>query len=96
MLTYVLRAIARRLPGEVEDTLLAILRKPIMILIVLTGWSIRWRRCPCTPGFMAFLEKLLQTILILVVLYLLWRLIKDVDHLLWQGMGAKNGEQDRR
>jgi small-conductance mechanosensitive channel len=78
VLTYLLRAIARRLPGEVEDALLAILRKPIMILIVAYGAVNTLETLPLQPGLMAFLEKLLQTTLILVVLYLLWRLIKDV------------------
>jgi small-conductance mechanosensitive channel len=78
VLTYVLRAIARRLPGEVEDSLLAIVRKPIMILIVAYGTVNALGTLPLQAGLLAFLEKLLQTVLILVVLYLLWRLIKDI------------------
>ena len=78
ILTYVLKAIARRLPGEVEDTLLGIIRKPIIILLFSFGLVNTLETLPLTPAFIEFLEKLLQTILILVVLYLLWRLIKDV------------------
>ena len=78
VLTYVLRAIARRLPGEVEDTLLAILRKPLIILIVVYGAVDTLETLPLKAGFVAFLERFLQTTVILVVLYLLWRLIKDV------------------
>ncbi len=78
VLTYVLRAIARRLPGEIEDTLLAILRKPIMILIVAYGIVNTLGTLPLQSGLLAFLGRLLQTTLIMVVLFLLWRLIKDV------------------
>ena len=78
VLTYVLRAIARRLPGEVEDSLLAILRKPIMILIIAYGVVNTLETLPLQSGFIAFLERALQTILILVVLFLFWRLIKDI------------------
>jgi small-conductance mechanosensitive channel len=78
VLTYVLRAIARRLPGEVEDSLLAILRKPIMILVIAYGAVNTLETLPLQSGLIAFLERLLQTILILVVLFLLWRLIKDI------------------
>jgi MscS family membrane protein len=78
ILTYVLKAIARRLPGEVEDTLLGIIRKPIILLILSLGLVNTLETLPLTPGYIAFLEKMLNTILILVVLYLVWRLIKDV------------------
>jgi small-conductance mechanosensitive channel len=78
LLTYVLLAIARRLPGEVEDTLLAILRRPIMLLIVAYGVVNTLATLPLQTGVLAFLSKFLQTVLILVVLFLLWRLIKDV------------------
>jgi small-conductance mechanosensitive channel len=85
LLTYVLHAIARRLPGEVEDSLLAIVRKPIMILIIAYGTVNTLSTLPLQPGFLAFLDKLLRTILILVVLYLLWRLIKDI--IIYYGKG---------
>jgi small-conductance mechanosensitive channel len=85
VLTYVLKAIARRLPGEVEDTLLAILRKPLIILLVAYGVVNTLGTLPLQPGLMALLEKSLQTILIVVVLFLLWRLIKDV--IIYYGKG---------
>lgn len=78
LLTHVLRAIARRLPGEIEDALLAILRKPLIWLIVTYAVVNTLGTLPLQPGFLAFLGRLLQTTLILVVLYLLWRLIKEV------------------
>ncbi len=78
VLTYVLKAIARLLPGEVEDTLLGILRRPIIFLIASFGLVNTLETLPLSPSIQAFLEKVLQTILILVVLYLIWRLIKDV------------------
>ncbi len=85
VLTYVLKAAARRLPGEVEDTLLAILRKPIILLIVFYGLVDTLQTLPLQPGFRAFLEKSFQTLLILTVLYLFWRLIKDV--IIYYGRG---------
>jgi small-conductance mechanosensitive channel len=89
VLTYVLRAIARRLPGEVEDSLLAILRKPLIILLIAYGTVDTLATLPLQPGFMAFLEKLLLTLLILVVLYLLWRLIKDIVIYYGKGWAAR-------
>ncbi len=85
VLTYILRTLARQLPGEVEDTLLAILRRPIILLILSYGAVRTLETLPLRPDFIAFLEKLLQTILILVALYLIWRLIKEV--LLYYGRG---------
>ena len=78
VLTYALKAITRRLAGEVEDILLGILQKPVIILVISYGVLNTLGTLPLYPGFVAFLEKLFQTILILVVLYLFWRLIKDV------------------
>ena len=78
VLTYVLKAFARRLPGEVEDTLLGLLRRPVIILIASFGLVDTLETLPLSPSFQVLLEKVLQTILIFVVLYLIWRLIKDV------------------
>ena len=78
LFTYLLKAIARRLPGDLEDTLLGILRRPFIILIVAFGLVNSLERLPLQPGVVGILEKLLRTVFILVVLYLLWRLIKDV------------------
>ena len=77
-LTYLLRAVARRLPGDVEDSLLAILRKPAIVLIGAYGLVDTFQTLPLQPALTALLDKFLQTTLILVVLFLLWRLIKDV------------------
>ena len=66
VLTYFLRAIARRLPGEIEDTLLAILRIPVIILIISYGVVNTLETLPLLPGLMALLEKILQTVVILV------------------------------
>lgn len=85
VLTYVLKTITRRLAGEVEDILLGILRKPIIVLIVSYGVVNSLETLPLPAGFIAFLEKLLRTILILIVLYSFWRLIKDV--IIYYGKG---------
>ena len=78
VLTYILKALARLLPGEVEDILLSILRKPIILLLVMFGFVDTLKTLPLPTSFTAFLDRLFQTTLILVVLYLFWRLIKDV------------------
>jgi small-conductance mechanosensitive channel len=85
VLTYALKAIARRLAGEVEDTLLGIIRKPLIILLATFGAVSTLETLPLSPGFVDFLGRLYKTILILVVLYLLWRMIKDV--IIYYGKG---------
>ena len=78
VVTYLLRAVARRLPGEIEDTLLFILRKPLMVLIATFGVVNTLETLSLQPGVAATLDKLLRTVFMLVLLYVLWRLIKDV------------------
>ncbi len=78
VVTYLLRAVARRLPGEIEDTLLFILRKPLMIVIATLGLVNTLETLPLQPGVAETLDKLLRTVFMLVLLYVLWRLIKDV------------------
>jgi small-conductance mechanosensitive channel len=85
ILTYLLKAVARRLPGDLEDTLLGILRRPFIVLIVAFGLVYSLERLPFQPNILNALEKLLRTVFILVVLYLLWRLIKDV--IIYYGKG---------
>jgi small-conductance mechanosensitive channel len=78
LVTYMLRALARRLPGEIEDTLLFILRKPLMIVIATFGVVNSLETLPLQPGAVEALDKLLRTVFMLTLLYVLWRLIKDV------------------
>jgi small-conductance mechanosensitive channel len=78
VVTYLLKAVARRLPGEVEDTLLYILRKPLIILIATLGVVNSLETLPLQPGAVETLDKLLRTVFMLVLLYVVWRLIKDV------------------
>ena len=92
-LTYVLKTIARRWPGEVEDTLLAILRKPAIILLLAFGAVNTAGILPLRPSTTSFLERLLQTIVIMVVLYLIWRLIKDI--ILYYGKGWARKTESR-
>jgi MscS family membrane protein len=89
VLTYVLKAIARRLPGDVEDVLLGIMRKPLIILIVAYGLVNTLQTLPLQPSLAVFLEKFLRSILILVILYMIWRLIKDVIIYYGKGWAAK-------
>ena len=78
VVTYLLKAVARRLPGEIEDTLLFILRKPLIVLIATFGVVNTLETLPLLPGAEATLEKLLRTVFMLTLLYVVWRLIKDV------------------
>lgn len=85
LLTYLLRAITRRMSGEIASILLAILRKPSIVLIAAYGLVRTLETLRLTPSLIAFLERFWQTTLILTVLYMIWRLIKDV--VLYYGKG---------
>jgi MscS family membrane protein len=77
-LTYTLRTYTRRLPGEVEEIVLGILRKPLIFLTVAFGTFNSLEILPLRAGVVVLLERLFNTALVFVTVYLLWRLIKDI------------------
>lgn len=73
-----LRALAHRLPGDLEDIVLAIVRRPLIALILLYGvsQSIGLLNPGLTVRF--WVQRLAYTLLILIILNMLWRAMRDV------------------
>jgi small-conductance mechanosensitive channel len=84
-LTYILRAFTRQLPGDVEDILLGIFRRPLILLILAYGVLNSMEILPMPQTAIDFVRKVFITILIFVVLNLIYRLIRDV--LVYYGRG---------
>ncbi len=74
----ILKSITRHLPGEVEDILLGILRKPVLILIITFGIANSAALLPLHPNFLWVIQRLAYTILTIIVVYLFWRLVEDL------------------
>ena len=90
-LTYILRAFTRQLPGDVEDILLGIFRRPLIILILAYGVLNSMEILPMPKTAIDFVRKVFITVLIFVVLNLVYRLIRDV--IVYYGRGwAKRTE----
>jgi MscS family membrane protein len=78
ILTFILKKLFRRLPGEVEDILLGIGRKPLLILVITFGLVRSLEVLPLQPNMVSFLDRALKTTFIVIVMYIFWRLIKDI------------------
>jgi MscS family membrane protein len=76
--TRLLRLVMRNAPGEIEDIVLGILRKPVLILIIAYGTvqSLQFLELP--DALLEFITRLANTVIVLVLVYLSWRVIKDV------------------
>jgi MscS family membrane protein len=76
--SYALRWLTRRIPGEIDDIILGIVRKPLLVLIIVFGTvnSLECLQLPETT--VALLERIFNTILVVIVAYFFWRVIKDV------------------
>jgi len=78
LLSYVLRWLTRRLPGEIEDIVLDIARRPLVLLIATYG-AVSSLKALVLPGAAGeWLDRILVTVLVTTVTYLLWRVMKDV------------------
>ena len=77
-LTYLLRWLSYHLPGEIEEIVLSILRKPVLFLIIVFGAVDSLKILPLPAGFVGGLERILKTTVILVGIYLAWRVIEDI------------------
>lgn len=73
-----LKFVTRRLPGEVEDIILSILSRPIIILILLYGANLSLRQLQLVPQAYDWIDIISITILVMVVTHVLGRLIKDI------------------
>ncbi|NPV75526.1 MAG: mechanosensitive ion channel [Anaerolineae bacterium] len=74
----VLRWIFRRLPGEVEDILLGILRKPVVLLISVFGAANSLKILELGESARWLIERIVYTVLVLVVVHLFSRLVEDL------------------
>ncbi len=76
--TRLLRLVMRNAPGEIEDIVLGILRKPILILIIAYGTVQSLQFLDLPEALLVFITRLANTVIVLVLVYLAWRVIKDV------------------
>lgn len=77
-LVRILRTLTRRIHAEAIDMVVGILRRPGMILLAAIGLAATLRLLPLSDGLLAVLDKSLRTVVILLVLYVIGRLVKDV------------------
>lgn len=68
----------RRLPGEVEDILLGILRKPVMLLISVFGAANSLKILDLGESARWVIERIVYTALVLVIVNLSSRLVEDL------------------
>lgn len=73
-----IKFITRRLPGEVEDILLSILSRPIIILIMLFGINNSLRQLDLSPTVFEWIDIVSISILVIVITHILGRLIRDI------------------
>jgi MscS family membrane protein len=78
LLTYVLRWLTERLPGEVDDIVLGIVRKPLLALTVVFGIAHALAVLPLPYGWSDFVERATNTAVIVIGGYLAWRVLQDV------------------
>ena len=78
VVTYGLRWVARRLPGEIDDVILGIIRRPLLVLIIVFGTLNSLEVLRLDPATVAWIERVSNTVLTLIIAYLMWRIIRDV------------------
>lgn len=78
VLTYVLHWLTRRLPGEVDDIVLGIVRRPLLILLIAFGIINSLRALQLPAPFTEWVERVLLSAEIIVGAWLLWHIIHDV------------------
>lgn len=89
VLTYLLRWLTRKLPGEIEDIVLDIARRPLILLIVTYGAVDSLRLLAVPAALSWWLDRVLSTTLALTVAYLLWRIMKDVVVYYGEGLARR-------
>ena len=78
VLLRLLKFVTRQLAGDLEDIVLAILRGPLIILILLYGILSTLRGLGLPPEVMLIVERVGTTILVIVITHILGRTIRDV------------------
>lgn len=78
ILIRVLKFAARRMPGDLEDTLVGIINHPLLILLALFGINDALRHLPLLSEARGWVEKISLTILVVVLTHIVGRFIEDV------------------
>jgi MscS family membrane protein len=73
-----LKLITRQIPGDLEDIILGILNRPILILIGLYGVNFSLRQLPLLPEALKWIDVISLTVMVLVIAHISGRFIKDV------------------
>ena len=73
-----LKFLTRQLPGDLEDIILGILSRPVLILIGLYGIVTSLHHLSLLPAAWKWIDILSSTIMVLVITHILGRFIKDV------------------
>jgi len=78
VLLRILKLIAKRIPGELEDIILGILSRPFLILISLYGLNFSLHQLPLLPDVLKWAGIASSTVVVLVITHIIGRLIRDV------------------
>lgn len=76
--TYPFRWMLRRLPGEIADIILEIIRKPLILLTLAFGILNSLERLPLTAEAIDLLERVFKTIVVVLIVHITWWFVKDV------------------
>lgn len=77
-LTYILRWVTHQLPGEVDDIILGIVRRPLLMLLIAFGIINSLRVLQLPAPFTEWVERILLTAEIIVGAWVVWRMVHDV------------------
>jgi MscS family membrane protein len=78
VITYPFALFVRRLPGDIADILLEIVRKPILVIFLALGARDSFNLLPIVPFILQLIDRVALTIIMLVVVQVSWHIIKDV------------------
>jgi small-conductance mechanosensitive channel len=73
-----LKFFTRRIPGDLEDIILGILSRPILILVGLYGVNFAFRQLPLLPVVFKWMQIISSTIVVLIIAHILGRFLRDV------------------
>ena len=78
VLIRALRFLARRFPGDLEDIVLAIMHRPIMVLIGLYGITFSLRLLPMPQGVLHWLDVISYSVVVVLIAQITGRFIRDI------------------
>ena len=70
--------VTRQLPGDLEDIILGILRRPVFLLILLYGINKSLQLLPLVDEATKWIERISLTLLVIILAHVIGHLIKDV------------------